>query len=157
MPRRGGVTRRQLEPDAVFNSKLVSQLVNQILRKGQKHLAQSIVYDAMEIIKKKSGNDDPMVVLKKAMDNVKPLLEVKPRRVGGATYQVPVEVNQRRGTTLAIRWIVNYTRARKGKTMAERLAAELMDAANETGSAVKQRENLHKMAEANRAFAHYRW
>jgi len=156
MPRRGPVPKRNIEPDLVFNSKLVSQLITKLLQRGKKHLAQNIAYGAFELIKEKSGSN-PVAILKKAVENVRPVLEVKPRRVGGATYQVPVEVNPRRGTTLALRWIVTLARERKGKTMAERLAAEIIDAANGVGGAIKKKEDLHKMAEANRAFAHYRW
>lgn len=156
MPRHGAVPKRTTEADPVFNNRLVSQLVSGVLQSGKKHLAQSIVYDALEIVKQKAGAD-PLATFKKAVENTKPILEVKPRRVGGATYQVPVEVNSRRGVTLSLRWIVNFAHLRKGKTMAERLAAEIIDAANGTGAAVKKKEDLHKMAEANRAFAHYKW
>jgi small subunit ribosomal protein S7 len=143
-------------PDAVYNNRLVTQLTNKILLGGKKSTAERIVYDAFDIIEKKTGND-PLATFKKAMDNVRPTLEVKPKRVGGATYQVPIEVNSRRSTTLAIRWIVGFARKRREKTMAERLAGEIMDAANGTGSSVKKREDLFKMAESNRAFSHYRW
>ena len=143
-------------PDAVYNNRLVTQLTNKILLDGKKSTAERIVYDAFDIIEKKTGND-PLATFKKAMDNVRPTLEVKPKRVGGATYQVPIEVNSRRSTTLAIRWIVGFARKRREKTMAERLAGEIMDAANSTGASVKKREDLYKMAESNRAFSHYRW
>ncbi len=156
MPRRAAATRREIQPDAVYNNRLVTQLINKVLWDGKKSTAERIVYGAFEIIEKKSGGD-PLATFKKAMDNVRPTLEVRPKRVGGATYQVPVEVNSRRSTTLAIRWIVGYSRARREKTMAERLAGEIMDAANGTGSSVKKREDLFKMAESNRAFSHYRW
>lgn len=156
MPRRGTPPRRDVAPDLVYNNRLVTQLVNQVLMAGKKGIAEQSVYEAFEMVKEKTGND-PLSVFKKAMDNVKPVLEVKPRRVGGATYQVPIEVASRRGVTLTIRWIVNYSRLRKEKRMCERLAGEIMDAASGTGASVKKREDLHKMAESNRAFAHYRW
>lgn len=156
MPRRGLVDKRDVAPDQVYNNKLVSRFINQLLEEGKKGVAQRIVYDALEIIGKQTG-DDALAVLKKAVDRVKPLLEVRSRRVGGATYQVPVEVNSRRGITLALRWIVGFAKARQGKPMAERLAAEILEAAEGTGPSVKKREDLQKMAEANRAFAHYRW
>jgi len=156
MPRRAAATRREIQPDAVYNNRLVTQLINKILWDGKKSLAEKIVYDAFDIIEHKTGGD-PLATFKKAMDNVRPTLEVRPKRVGGATYQVPVEVNSRRATTLAIRWIVGFSRGRREKTMAERLAAEIMDAANGTGASVKKREDLFKMAESNRAFSHYRW
>jgi len=143
-------------PDAVYNNRLVTQLTNKILLGGKKSTAERIVYDAFGIIEKKTGND-PLATFKKAMDEVRPTLEVKPKRVGGATYQVPIEVNSRRSTTLAIRWIVGFARKRREKTMAERLSGEIMDAANKTGASVKKREDLYKMAESNRAFSHYRW
>lgn len=156
MPRRGPAPKRELIPDPVFNDKLVSQIINKILLDGKKSGAENIVYGAMEIIKSKTGKP-ALAVVKKAVDNIKPQLEVKPRRVGGATYQVPIEVNSRRATTLAIRWLVGYSRDRREKTMTERLAGELLDAANLTGASIKKREDLHKMAEANKAFSHYRW
>ena len=143
-------------PDAVYNNRLVTQLINKVLLDGKKSVAERIVYSAFDMVAEKSGQD-ALAVFKKAMDNVKPTLELKPRRVGGATYQVPVEVNSRRSTQLAIRWIVNFSRARKEKTMAERLANEILDASNGVGASIKRREDLFKMAEANRAFAHYRW
>ena len=157
MPRRASKThRREVMPDAVYNNRLVTQLINKVLLDGKKSVAERIVYGAFDLVAEKSGQD-ALAVIKKAMDNVKPTLELKPRRVGGATYQVPVEVNSRRSTQLAIRWIVNFSRARKEKTMAERLANEILDASNGVGASIKRREDLFKMAEANRAFAHYRW
>jgi small subunit ribosomal protein S7 len=156
MPRRAAATRRETAPDPVYNNRLVTQLMNKVMLDGKKSTAEKIVYDAFDIIEEKTGND-PLATFKKAMDNVRPTLEVKPKRVGGATYQVPVEVNSRRSTTLAIRWIVGYARERRENKMAERLAGEIMDAANGLGNSVKKREDLYKMAEANRAFSHYRW
>ena len=156
MPRRAAAVRREVMPDAKYNNRLVTQLINKVLLDGKKSLAERIVYDAFEIVEQRT-EQDPLAVFKKAMDNVRPTLEVKPKRVGGATYQVPMEVNSRRATTLAIRWIVNFSRARKEKTMAERLANEILDAANGVGASVKRREDLFKMAESNRAFAHYRF
>ena len=156
MPRRAAATRREIVPDPVYNNRLVTQLTNKILWDGKKSTAEKIVYDAFDIVEEKTGSD-PLATFKKAMDNVRPTLEVRPKRVGGATYQVPVEVNSRRSTTLAIRWIVGYARERKEKHMSERLAGEIMDAANNMGASVKKREDLYKMAEANRAFSHYRW
>ncbi|MCI9128995.1 MAG: 30S ribosomal protein S7 [Eggerthellaceae bacterium] len=156
MPRRAAAQRRPIQPDAKYNNRLVTQLINKIMMDGKKSLAERIVYTAFDIVEQKSG-EDPLSVFKKAMDNVRPTLECKPKRVGGATYQVPMEVNSRRATTLAIRWIVDYSRARREHTMAERLAMEIMDASNNTGAAVKKREDMYKMAEANRAFSHYRF
>ena len=156
MPRRGPAPRRDLMPDPVYRSVLVTQVVNKVLQRGKKSTAEKIVYDALEIVAEKTGGD-ALAVLKRAIDNIKPQLEVKSRRVGGATYQVPVEVRPRRATTLAIRWLVGFARNRRERTMAERLAAELMDANNAIGSAVKRKEDMHKMAESNKAFAHYRW
>jgi small subunit ribosomal protein S7 len=156
MPRRAAAQRREVLPDPVYNNRLVTQLTNKILLDGKKSVAERIVYGAFDIIEQKTGTD-PLSVFKKAMDNVRPTLEVKPKRVGGATYQVPIEVNSRRSTTLAIRWIVGFSRKRREKTMPERLAAEIMDAANGLGASVKKREDLYKMAESNRAFSHYRW
>ena len=157
MPRRASKThRREVMPDAVYNNRLVTQLINKVLLDGKKSTAERIVYSAFDMVAEKSGQD-ALAVFKKAMENVKPTLELKPRRVGGATYQVPVEVNSRRSTQLAIRWIVNFSRARKEKTMAERLANEILDSSNGVGASIKRREDLFKMAEANRAFAHYRW
>ena len=156
MPRRAAAQRREVLADPVYNNRLVTQLVNKILLDGKKSVAERIVYGAFDLIEQKTSQD-PLSVFKKAMDNVRPTLEVKPKRVGGATYQVPIEVNSRRSTTLAIRWIVGFARKRREKTMQERLAAEIMDAANGLGSSVKKREDLYKMAESNRAFSHYRW
>lgn len=156
MPRRAPAQRREVVADPVYNNRLVTQLINKVLLDGKKSLAEHIVYGAFDIIEQKMGQD-PLSVFKKAMDNVRPTLEVKPKRVGGATYQVPIEVNSRRSTTLAIRWIVGFSRKRREKTMAERLAGEIMDAANGLGASVKRREDLYKMAESNRAFSHYRW
>ncbi len=156
MPRRAAAVRREVMPDAKFNNRLVTQLINKVLLDGKKSVAERIVYDAFDIVEQRT-EQDPLAVFKKAMDNVRPTLEVKPKRVGGATYQVPMEVNSRRATTLAIRWMVNFSRARKEKTMAQRLANEIMDAANGVGASVKRREDLFKMAEANRAFSHYRF
>lgn len=156
MPRRAAAVRREVMPDAKYNNRLVTQLTNKVLLDGKKSVAESIVYGAFDIVEAKTGSD-PLSVFKKAMDNVRPTLEVKPKRVGGSTYQVPMEVNARRSTTLAIRWIVGFARGRREHTMADRLAAEIMDAANGVGASVKKREDLYKMAEANRAFSHYRW
>lgn len=156
MPRKGPAPRRPIVADPVYNSPLVTQLVNKILLDGKRSVAQSIVYGALEGCRDKTGTD-PVVTLKRALDNVKPAVEVRSRRVGGATYQVPVEVRGTRQTTLALRWLVGYSRARREKTMTERLMNELMDASNGLGAAVKKREDTHKMAESNRAFAHYRW
>ena len=156
MPRRAAAIRREVTPDAIYNNRLVTQLINKVLLDGKKATAERIVYGAFKLVQQKTGQD-PLSVFKKAMDNVRPTLEVKPKRVGGATYQVPMEVNSRRATTLAIRWMVNFSRDRKEKTMIERLANEIMDAANGVGASVKRREDLYKMAEANRAFSHYRF
>jgi small subunit ribosomal protein S7 len=156
MPRKGPAPRRELMPDPVYRSVLVTQIVNKVLSRGKKTTAERIVYDALATIEEKSGAE-PIATLKRAIENVKPQLEVKSRRVGGATYQVPVEVRPRRANTLAIRWIVGYARQRREKTMAERLANELLDAGNGIGASVKRREDMHKMAESNKAFAHYRW
>jgi small subunit ribosomal protein S7 len=156
MPRRGAPTRREVAPDPVYNNRLVTQLTNKVLLDGKKSTAERLVYSAFDIVEAKTSQD-PLSVFKKALDNVRPNLEVKPKRVGGATYQVPVEVNARRSTTLAIRWMVNFSRKRREKTMAERLAGEIMDAANGAGASVKRREDLFKMAESNRASSHYRW
>ena len=156
MPRKGPAPRRDLVSDPIHHSVLVTQLVNKVMLHGKRSLAEHIVYEAMDIIATKSG-EDALATVKRAVDNVKPPLEVKSRRVGGATYQVPVEVRPRRSTTLAIRWIVDFARARREKTMAECLAAELIDAANGLGAAVKKRDDMQKMAESNQAFAHYRY
>ncbi|HZT66552.1 MAG TPA: 30S ribosomal protein S7 [Acidimicrobiales bacterium] len=156
MPRKGPAPRRELMPDPIYRSVLVTQLVNKILSRGKRTLAERIVYDALDIIRERSGAE-PVTTLKRALENTRPALEVKSRRVGGATYQVPVEVRPRRATTLAVRWLVGYSRQRREKTMALRLANELLDASNGIGTAVKRREDMHKMAESNKAFAHYRW
>ena len=156
MPRKGPAPRRDLMPDPVYRSVLVTQLVNKILSRGKRTLAERIVYEALDIMRERTGTE-PVSALKRAVENTKPQLEVKSRRVGGATYQVPVEVRPRRATTLSLRWLVGYSRQRREKTMALRLANELLDASNGIGSAVKRREDTHKMAEANKAFAHYRW
>ena len=158
MPRRAAKNhRREVQPDAVYNNRLVTQLINKVLLDGKKATAERIVYGAFDIVAEKAEGGDALATFKKAMDNVKPTLEVKPKRVGGATYQVPMEVNARRSTQLGIRWIVNFSRARKEKTMAQRLAGEILDAANGVGASVKKRDDVFKMAEANRAFSHYRW
>ncbi len=156
MPRRAAAVRREIAPDSVYNNRLVTQLTNKVLLDGKKSTAENIVYGAFDVIEQRTSSD-PLATFKKAMDNVRPTLEVRPKRVGGATYQVPVEVNSRRSTTLAIRWLVGFARKRREKTTAERLAAEIMDAANGLGASVKKREDLFKMAESNRAFSHYRW
>ena len=156
MPRRGNVPKREILPDPMYNSVLVTKLVNSIMLDGKKGVAQKVVYSAFDMIKDKTGNE-PLDVFNQAMENIMPSLEVKARRVGGATYQVPMEVRPARRQTLGLRWLTNYSRARGERTMAERLAGEIMDAANNTGSAVKKREDTHKMAESNKAFAHFRW
>ena len=156
MPRKGPATRRQIAPDPIYGSVLVTQIQNRLLIRGKRTLAEGIVYDALTKVADKTGKD-PMIILKKAVDNVKPLLEVRSRRVGGATYQVPVEVPVRRGQTLAIRWMVTFSRLRRERTMSDRLAGEILDASGGAGAAAKRREDMHKMAEANKAFAHYRW
>jgi small subunit ribosomal protein S7 len=156
MPRKGPAAKHPVISDPVYGSQIVTSLVNKILTGGKRSLAQRIVYDALEGCREKTGTD-PVVTLKRALDNVKPALEVKSRRVGGATYQVPVEVKPSRSTTLALRWLVAYSRQRREKTMTERLTNELLDASNGLGAAVKRREDTHKMAESNKAFAHYRW
>jgi small subunit ribosomal protein S7 len=156
MPRKGPAPRRELMPDPIYRSVVVTQIVNKILMQGKRSLAEKIVYDAMTIIEEKTGAE-PIATVKRAVDNTRPALEVRSRRVGGATYQVPVEVRPRRATTLSIRWLVGYSRQRREKSMAQRLANELMDAANNVGAAVKRKDDLHKMAESNKAFAHYRW
>ena len=156
MPRKGPAPRRELAPDPIYRSVLVTQVVNKVLVRGKRSLAEHIVYEALDVIAQKTGSE-PIATLKRAVDNVKPQLEVKSRRVGGATYQVPVEVRPRRSTTLAIRWVVGFARARRERTMAQRLANELLDASNGIGASVKRREDMHKMAESNKAFAHYRW
>ena len=156
MPRKGPAPRRELMPDPIYRSVLVTQIVNKILMRGKRTLSERIVYEALDIIKTKTDGD-PIATLKRAIENVKPALEVKSRRVGGATYQVPMEVKPRRANTLAIRWVVGYSRQRREKTMAERLANELLDASNSIGASVKRKEDLQKMAESNKAFAHYRF
>ncbi|MDR1805181.1 MAG: 30S ribosomal protein S7 [Clostridium sp.] len=156
MPRRGNVAKRDVLPDPIYGSKLVTRLINNIMLDGKKGVAQKIVYDAFEIIREKTGKE-PLEVFETAMEKVMPMLEVKARRVGGSTYQVPIDVRPERRQTLGLRWLTNYSRARGERTMKERLANEIMDAVNETGSAYKKREDTHRMAEANRAFAHFRW
>jgi small subunit ribosomal protein S7 len=156
VPRNGPAQRRELQPDPVYRSVLVTQLVNKVLSRGKRTLAERIVYRSLDLMSERAGAD-PIATLKRAIENTRPELEVKSRRVGGATYQVPIEVRPRRATTLSIRWLVGYSRQRREKTMAERLAGELLDASNGVGNAVKRREDMHKMAESNRAFAHYRW
>ncbi|HIJ60744.1 MAG TPA: 30S ribosomal protein S7 [Nitrospirae bacterium] len=156
MPRRRVAEKREVLPDPKYNSKLVNRFISLIIRNGEKSIAENIFYGALDIVKEKT-NSDPIKVMKTAVENVKPVLEVKPRRVGGATYQVPVEVKPQRKVALALRWIVGYAKQRKEKTMRERIAGEILDANNNTGSSIKKKEDTHKMAEANRAFAHYRW
>ena len=156
MPRKGHVAKREVMPDPIYNDKVVTKLINKVMLDGKKGIAQKIVYGAFDIIREKTG-EDPLEVFYKALNNVMPVLEVKARRIGGANYQVPVEVRAERRETLGIRWIVTYSRLRGEKTMKERLAKEIMDAANNTGASVKKKEDTHKMAEANKAFAHYRW
>jgi small subunit ribosomal protein S7 len=156
MPRKGPAPRRDLLPDPIYRSVLITQIVNKVLERGKRSLAERIVYEALDLIKERSDGD-PLSVVKRAVENTKPQLEVKSRRVGGATYQVPVEVRSKRANTLSIRWLVGYSRQRREKTMAQKLAAELLDASNGVGAAVKRREDMHKMAESNKAFAHYRW
>ena len=156
MPRRGNVPKREILPDPVYGSVLVTRLINSVMLDGKKGVAQKVVYSAFDIIKEKTEKD-PLEVFTAALENIMPSLEVKARRVGGATYQVPIEVRPERRQTLGLRWLTNYSRARSEKTMKERLAGEIMDAANNLGSAVKKREDTHKMAESNKAFAHYRW
>ncbi len=154
--RRAPAQKRKIEPDPVFRSLLVSQLINKVLLKGKKDLARSIVYDALETIEQRTSQD-PTVVLKRAVDNIRPQVEVRSRRVGGSSYQVPVEVPPRRQTSLAVRWLVSFARKRREPTMSLRLANEILDASNYTGAAIKRKEDVHKMAESNKAFAHYRW
>ena len=156
MPRKGPAPKRPIDIDPVYGSQLVSQLVSKVLQDGKKSIAETIVYGALEGCREKTGTD-PVQTLKRALDNIKPTLEVKSRRVGGATYQVPVEVKPNRATTLSLRWLVGYSRQRREKTMTERLMNEILDASNGLGAAVKRREDTHKMAESNKAFAHYRW
>ena len=154
--RKRRAVKRDVLPDAIYNSKIVTKLINQIMNDGKKGTAQKIVYDAFDIIKEKT-NEDPMIIFNKAMENIKPALEVKSRRVGGANYQVPVEVKSDRAIALAFRWLAQYARLRNGHSMAENLANEIIDASNGTGASVKKKDDTHKMAEANKAFAHYRW
>ncbi|MBG9791268.1 30S ribosomal protein S7 [Paenibacillus dendritiformis] len=156
MPRKGPVPKRDVLPDPVYNSKLVTRLINRIMIDGKRGVAQTILYDAFELVRERTGKD-PMEVFEAALKNIMPVLEVKARRVGGSNYQVPIEVKPDRRTSLGLRWLVNYSRNRGEKTMQERLAAEIIDASNNTGAAVKKREDTHKMAEANKAYAHYRW
>jgi small subunit ribosomal protein S7 len=156
VPRKGPAVKRATEPDPIYQNPLVTQLINKILLSGKKSLAERIVYKSLEQISERTAND-PVITLKRAVENVRPMLEVKSRRVGGASYQVPVEVRPHRGTTLALRWLVNYSRQRREHSMPERLTAEIMDAANGQGASVKRREDMHKMADANKAFSHYRW
>ena len=156
MPRRAAISQRVVSPDPRYNDKLVSKLINVIMRKGKKSTAEKICYQSMDFIKTKTGND-PLKIFKTAVDNVKPMLEVKSRRVGGASYQVPVEIRPNRRMALALRWLTQYAQQRSGKSMQEKLAAEILDASNNTGGAIKKKEDTHRMAEANRAFVHYRW
>ncbi|MBI5099862.1 MAG: 30S ribosomal protein S7 [Nitrospirae bacterium] len=156
MPRRRVVTNREILPDPIYNSKVLSKFISAIMKHGKKSVAAKICYGAFDVIKQKTGND-PLKVFKSALENVKPVIEVKSRRVGGATYQVPVEIRPQRKMALAFRWLIGYSQSRSERTMSEKLAAELMDAANNTGSSIKKKEDTHKMAEANKAFAHYRW
>jgi small subunit ribosomal protein S7 len=156
MPRKGPAAKREIQPDPIYQNPLVTQLINKVLLHGKKALAERVVYKALEVISERTAND-PVITLRKAVENARPLLETRSRRVGGASYQVPVEVRAHRGTTLALRWLVNYSRARKEHSMADRLVGEIMDASGGQGASVKRREDMHKMAEANKAFAHYRW
>lgn len=156
MPRKGRPQKRKIKTDPVYKSRVISQLINKVLVDGKKSIAENIVYGSLKILEERT-KENPLEILDKCIDNVKPVLEVKPRRVGGATYQVPVEVVTERANTLAIRWLVDFASKRKEKTMAGRLAAEILDGASNTGSSIKKKEDLHKMAEANKAFAHYRW
>lgn len=156
MPRKGKPPKRKMKIDPVYKSRVVSQLINKVLTDGKKSIAENIVYKSLRILGERT-KENPLEILDKCLDNVRPVLEVKPRRVGGATYQVPVEVSSERANTLAIRWVVNFASRRKEKTMAARLSAEILDGASNTGSSIKKKEDLHKMAEANKAFAHYRW
>jgi small subunit ribosomal protein S7 len=156
MPRKGKPPKRKMKIDPVYKSRVVSQLINKVLTDGKKSIAENIVYKSLRILEERT-KENPLEILDKCLDNVRPVLEVKPRRVGGATYQVPVEVSAERANTLAIRWVVDFASRRKEKTMAARLSAEILDGASNTGSSIKKKEDLHKMAEANKAFAHYRW
>lgn len=155
--RRRRATKREVIPDPLYNSKLVSKFINVVMERGKRSIAETIVYDSLEILKKKTGKDEALELLQKAFDNVRPLLELKPRRVGGATYQVPVEVNNERGTAIAMRWMRNFARQHRGGPMSQRLAQELFDAYNKQGSTLKKKDDTHKMAEANKAFSHFRW
>ena len=155
--RRRRAEKRTVSPDPKYNSAIVSRFINMVMVKGKKSVAESIVYGSLEIISKKAGSDNPLELFEKAIDNVRPLLEVRPRRIGGATYQVPMEVERNRGNFMSMMWIRDFARKKKGKPMEERLAGELLDAYNNTGSALKKREEMHKMAEANKAFSHYKW
>lgn len=156
MPRKGRPKKRKLKVDPVYKNKIIAQFINKILTDGKKSISESIVYGSLKVLEERTKGN-PLEILDKCLDNIRPVLEVKPRRVGGATYQVPVEVSPERANTLAIRWLVDFAAKRKEKSMAERLAAEILDGASNTGSSIKKKEDLHKMAEANRAFAHYRW
>ena len=156
MPRRGTIKKRKSKPDHFFNSTLISRFINLVMKKGKKSVAEKIVYGAMEQVKEKS-KDDPLKMFEKAVENVRPVLETKSRRVGGATYQVPIEVPLNRSTSLAVRWLIRYAQERVGKSMVEKLSSEIIDAANNRGGAIKKKEDMHKMAESNRAFSHYRW
>ena len=156
MPRKGNIPKREVLPDPIYGSKVITKLINGIMLDGKRGISQKIVYDALELVNERTG-EDALEVFEKAMNNIMPVLEVKARRVGGANYQVPIEVRPERRQTLGIRWLVRYARARGERTMVERLAKEIMDASNETGATVKKKEETHKMAEANKAFAHYRW
>jgi small subunit ribosomal protein S7 len=156
VPRRGHVPKRDVLPDPIYNDKVVTKLINNIMLDGKKGVAQQIVYDAFDIIREKTGKE-PLEVFEQALNNIMPVLEVKARRVGGATYQVPIEVRQDRRQALGLRWLTNYSRQRSERTMSQRLAGEILDAVNNTGNAVKKKDDTHKMAEANKAFAHYRW
>ena len=156
MPRRGIIKKRKPKPDHFYNSTLISRFINLVMKRGKKSVAEGIVYRAMEHVKEKS-KDDPLKMFEKAVENVRPVLETKSRRVGGATYQVPIEVPLNRSTSLAVRWLIRYAQERAGKSMVEKLSSEIIDAANNRGGAIKKKEDTHKMAESNRAFAHYRW
>jgi len=156
MPRRGKIKKRKPKPDPFYNSTLISKFINTVMKEGKRSLAEKIIYGAMEIVKQKA-KEDPLKIFEKAVENVRPMLETKSRRVGGATYQVPIEVPLHRSTSLAVRWLIRFARDRSGKSMEEKLAAEILDAAHNRGGAIKKKEDTHKMAEANRAFAHYRW
>jgi small subunit ribosomal protein S7 len=157
MPRKGYIPRREIAPDPVYQSTLVTKFISGLMWDGKKNTAERIFYNALQIVEQKSGGEEALKVFKKAIENVKPILEVKTRRVGGANYQVPVEVNPNRRTSLSIRWLISFSRTRPGKSMKDKLAGEILDAANNRGSSIKKREDVHKMAEANKAFAHYRW